>query len=511
MNTFALPRTLIIFAVVIPVALVLGYVLASPEELTSIAVVGLVLLVLCIPLLLKWHYPILLFSWNAGLIIFLLPGQPGLWMLMAGVSLGLTILAYLLNKQSGFQILPSITFPLMFLVLVVLVTGKLTGGIGLRSLGGESFGGKKLVFIFAAIVGYFAISGRRIFPHNIGRYTGLYFLSALTTALPNLIYMAGPGLWWLFMFFPSDMAMSQAMDDFASVAGSVTFSRLSGLAFAGFGVYSFMLMRYGISGILQLNRWWRPLLFLVVVSLSTLGGFRSVLVMFALTFMVQFYFEGLFRTRFLLVLILGVVLGGSFLVMFAERLPLSVQRSLSILPIKIDPVARYNAEASVEWRVEMWKVLLPQVPQYLILGKGYAIDPTDMYLVGESVRRGLAKDYEVSLLAGDYHNGPLSVIIPFGIFGMAAFIWLLAAGVRVLYRNYRFSDPALQKVNTFLLSYFVGRSVFFFVGFGSLHSDLSLFLGTLGLSVALNGVRNERSAPVAVPAQAEMLPAPVPS
>jgi len=164
-----------------------------------------------------------------------------------------------------------------------------------------------------------------------------------------------------------------------------------------------------------------------------------------------------------------------------------------------------SARISTEWRVEMWKVLLPQVPQYLILGKGYAIDPTDMYLVGESVRRGLAKDYEVSLLAGDYHNGPLSVIIPFGIFGMAAFIWLLAAGVRVLYRNYRFSDPALQKVNTFLLSYFVGRSVFFFVGFGSLHSDLSLFLGTLGLSVALNGVRNERSAPVAVPVLAAVV------
>jgi len=28
-------------------------------------------------------------------------------------------------------------------------------------------------------------------------------------------------------------------------------------------------------------------------------------------------------------------------------------------------------------------------------------------------------------LAGDYHNGPLSVIIPFGVFGVIAFVWFL--------------------------------------------------------------------------------------
>lgn len=504
MNTFALPRTLIVFAVIIPLALALGYVLASPDEFTSWAFVGLVLLILATPLVLRWHYPILVFSWNAGLTVFFLPGQPALWMVMAGASLGLTILAYLMNKQAGFQNVPSITLPLLFLMLVILITAKLTGGIGLRSLGGGSYGGRKLVFILVAILGYFALSSRRISTHNIERYTGLYFLSTLTTVVPNLIYMAGPGLWWLFMFFPADMAMNQAMDDFASLPGSVAFSRLSGLAFAGFAVYSFMLMRYGITGILQFNRWWRTLLFFIVVSLSTLGGFRSVLIMFGLTFLVQFYFEGLFRSRLLLVLLLGLTMIGSFLAVFAEKLPLSVQRTLSIFPVKIDPVARYNAEASVEWRLEMWQVLLPEVPKYFFLGKGYAIDPTDLYFATESVRRGLAHDYEGALVAGDYHNGPLSIMIPFGIFGLLGFSWLILAGIHLLYRNYRYGEPAFRKTNTFLLSFFIGRAVFFFVGFGSLHSDLSLFLGALGLSVALNGIRNKKwlslaNAPVELP------------
>jgi hypothetical protein len=90
-------------------------------------------------------------------------------------------------------------------------------------------------------------------------------------------------------------------------------------------------------------------------------------------------------------------------------------------------------------------------------------------------------------LVGDYHNGPLSVLLPFGMFGAIAFIWLLVAGVRVLYHNYKFGDPDYQNINTFLFGYFVAKVIFFMAVFGSLHSDLPMFLGLLGLSISLNG------------------------
>ncbi len=98
----------------------------------------------------------------------------------------------------------------------------------------------------------------------------------------------------------------------------------------------------------------------------------------------------------------------------------------------------------------------------------------------------MAKGFEGAIVSGDYHSGPLSILIPFGIFGLIAFVWFLAAGLRVLYRNYRYGDPSLTKLNTLLLSYFATHVVFYFVGFGSLHSDLALFTGLIGLSVALN-------------------------
>src|SRR5437588_3583261 len=154
----ALPKSLIIFAICIPIALLVGYLLATPTEFLSFGVVGLVLLVLCIPLLLRWHHPGLIVGWNANISVFFLPGQPTLWMVLAAMSLLLTVLACVMNKELQFQSVPSITWPLLFLVLVVVVTAKMTGGIGLRTLGAETYGGKKFYFILGSVIGYFAIS-----------------------------------------------------------------------------------------------------------------------------------------------------------------------------------------------------------------------------------------------------------------------------------------------------------------------------------------------------------------
>jgi hypothetical protein len=67
------------------------------------------------------------------------------------------------------------------------------------------------------------------------------------------------------------------------------------------------------------------------------------------------------------------------------------------------------------------------------------------------------------------------------------FIWLLVAGCRVLYRNYKYGDASLKTINAFLLAMFVSRIIMFFAIFGALNSDMLMFCGLLGLSVSLNG------------------------
>src|SRR2546429_383070 len=299
-NPVALPKSLIIFAICIPIALLVGYLLATPTEYLSLGLVVLILLGLSIPLFLRWHHPMLIFAWNTNLTVFFLPGQPSLWMVAAALSLFLTILACVMERQIAFQNVRSITWPLLFLVGVILVTAKLTGGIGVRSFGAETYGGKKFFFVLGAIIGYFALSSRPIPIQKAQRYTGLFFLSGLTAAVSNLIYLAGPSFYFLFLFFSVDNALSQAMEDFSSVASSVHFGRVQGVTVAAMAGFYFMLSRYGIRGVLDLVKPWRWIFLLICLALSLLGGFRSAVVLLALICVGQFYFERLFRTRLLL-------------------------------------------------------------------------------------------------------------------------------------------------------------------------------------------------------------------
>ena len=138
----------------------------------------------------------------------------------------------------------------------------------------------------------------------------------------------------------------------------------------------------------------------------------------------------------------------------------------------------------------MWSVLLPQVPKYVWLGKGLSISRSEIDLVAEMSRRNRVSSQELSMLAGDYHNGPLSVIIPFGIWGAVGFCWFVVVGIRALYLNYQHGDEKLKKFNRFLLAYFIARLIVFCCVFGSFYSDLTIFTGILGLSISLNdGIR----------------------
>jgi O-antigen ligase len=197
--------------------------------------------------------------------------------------------------------------------------------------------------------------------------------------------------------------------------------------------------------------------------------------------------EGLHRTRLLIVLLVAGLLGSVLLIPFANKLPLSMQRTLAILPLDLHPAVRLDAAGSTEWRIQMWRVLWPEIPKYCWVGKGFTASATDYYLANQSVMRGLSQDFEGALIAGDYHNGPLSLIIPFGIWGALAFLFLIGAGLRVLWNNYRHGDPTLRKVNTFLLASFIAKTIMFLAVYGAISMDFVAFAGLLAMSIALNG------------------------
>jgi hypothetical protein len=211
-------------------------------------------------------------------------------------------------------------------------------------------------------------------------------------------------------------------------------------------------------------------------------------ILVGLVLILVFCFEGLIRSRLMPIMVLGLLLAGGLTVGFSDKLPGPFQRCLTILPLKLNPDVRLNAEASTNWRLQIWESLLPQIPRYLLLGKGLGIDSNDLNsyqdLGNDQVGGEVGGGFTV---AGDYHNGPLSLIIPFGIWGCIAFLWFLVAGLKVMWANYKYGDPDLRRINVFLLSYFIAKIVVFFFVFGGFYLDMFGFAGVVGLAVSLNG------------------------
>jgi hypothetical protein len=507
-NSVILPRKLLILAILLPLATVVGYQLATPQSLTTIGLIGVMLLTLCIPLLIKWHHPMLIFAWNAGINLAFLPGSPQVWIIFSGFGFFFSILDRLLTKQPTFQRVPSLVWPLFFLVLVIVLTAALSGGVALHSMGNDMYGGKRYLFVLFSILGFFALIGRRIPVEKANRYVGLFLLSGLTWMLPNLIYPF-PSLYFLYAIVPADYAVTQAMSD---ISRGAIIMRLNGLGFAGGFLFYYLCMRFGVRGIVDLSKPWRLIAFCAVLFVALFGGFRSILVMAFLIFMIQFLIEKLYRTRITLAFCIVAVLLGAFLATFSQKLPLPVQRSLSIVPgLEIDPVAKYDAVATTEWRLQMWQLLLPEIPRYFWLGKGYMMDPTEFYLMNEAVKRGLAQDIDATMLTGGYHSGPLTLIIHLGVFGVIAFGWFVIAALSALYKNYKYGDERLRQINIFLLSYFIMRLLYFLIFYGHFAEDLFIFTGIAGLSVSLNGgiCKNPQGQVLPVTTFPESLPVPL--
>jgi hypothetical protein len=494
-NGINIPKSHLIMGLSLPLAVLLGYFVAEPMELGSMAVVVFVLVVLSIPLLMKWYYPCLVLTWNAAICPAFLPGRPGLWALLAFGGLVFAIVGRAVNPDARFVVEPTIIKPLLALTIVVVATGLLTGGFGLRTMGSGQYGGKKYFYFLAAVAGYFVFTSRRIPPQRAGLYMAMYFLSGLTFALVALGSFGGAKFDFLWWFLSPDIELRQvSLEGPASPFAPV--ARPSELSAVGAAIYGYLLARFGVRGVLDLSRPWLPALFVLSFVAGALSGFRSFVLVGGFTFAVLFCLEGLHRTRYLGALLGAALLAGAIVLPQADKLPLMAQRALCFLPGKFDFMARESASASVDWRVGMWKDVLPEVPKYLFRGKGWGIAAREYFTAVET--RDATDPLAGTMLAGDYHNGPLSILIPFGLYGGIAFLWFLVAGLRVLHRNWKFGDPSLRTINALLLAAFASKAVFFLTLFGSLHSDIAVFVGAVGLSVALNG-------PGAVPAQAEQL------
>jgi hypothetical protein len=475
-------RTFAIYGVCCILAIVLGVLMTNPMTYTSLGFVAVLCSVMLIPILIRWHHPLMIFCWTAPFMAFFVKGDPKFSLVLITISLTISIIERALNQRRFIDV-PRLTWPLLALIAVVAFTAKMTGGIGLKAFGSDVIGGKKYIFLIAGILGYFALSARRIPPEKAQRYVAFFFLGGAISCIGDFAAITPGFIRPIYWFIPPFTSYDPGSFDVGT-------TRLVGTSWGAVAVINALIARYGIRGIFLSGKIWRPAVFFIALGLVFLGGFRSALIMVAMTVALQFFLEGMHRTRLMPFFIILALAGMAAAFPVASKLPFTFQRTLAFLPesvIHLSTDSRIAAQDSTNWRLDMWQALLPQIPKHLLLGKGYTITSEDFAAMGADSAIHSADAGEQGLaISSDYHSGPLSVILPFGIWGVIAFLWFMYTSMQVVYRNYRYGDPALQTINTFLFTSYVVMVFSFFLIAGGLADGMLGFCGMLGLSVSLN-------------------------
>ena len=194
----------------------------------------------------------------------------------------------------------------------------------------------------------------------------------------------------------------------------------------------------GSSVLLYLYSWYRPSSTLnpmrvgrfffsaLSVFLILKSGYRTMLFSAGLFFALSTYFRngisGLFKTLFIIVPLIGLLLFAQSFV----ALPAPIQRTLSFLPGEWDQDAVQRADDSTEWRLDMWKKVWGS-NKYIKnwwLGDGCGVsrirlkESSMIPNTGENAKENL-------MIFGAYHSLPLSAIHTVGYVGFAMFLVLL--------------------------------------------------------------------------------------
>src|SRR6267143_3518628 len=97
-NVDSILRSLTIYAICIPLAVFVGYQLPSVFlDRGSFVTVTVVLSLLCLPLLIRFHHPLMLLSWNMGAVLFFLNGRPQVWFATIAISFAISFTQRILN------------------------------------------------------------------------------------------------------------------------------------------------------------------------------------------------------------------------------------------------------------------------------------------------------------------------------------------------------------------------------------------------------------------------------
>lgn len=400
----------------------------------------------------------------------IIPGLPQGMMLFDVMVMFMTALIigqHAITKKKVVQWGPSHRAAIFFLAVVLVTIAA--RGIGIRFLGSSLWGGFPYINLITYIL-FYLTCGHVVFQEKqMKRAMILMLLFSLIPVFAQILFFASGGA----IYQQYAFVKAYATGLLGTLEGMESGGQTARLYFQGFGMslLFFALAFFSFEGRKKLLL---VLCILLALGISLLSGFRNVIL-------------GIMGTLFLFIMLtypkkripVTIAVGLSFvtflvaLTPFIPSLPGGVQRSLSFVPwYDIPYEVRYEAEVSLEWRFDIWDMAWDEVPDYLVVGKGFAFNKSllDAYTVRYNTRIN-------AFIAHNYHSGPLSLLLDLGLAGLITGTLLLLFVVIDAYRGYEDfrnkASPFIFRLYTVLLAYMIYLVLAFYIIYGDARSTIA--------------------------------------
>lgn len=308
-------------------------------------------------------------------------------------------------------------------------------GLGLNVLE-DYYGGKGYVLFFQALLAYLCLSSLKTTSNELGKVLQwAVFLAIIFTLISTAKGILSPN---------SAGANPAAAAVSASAASEDT--RQSTFLQISLLVVQLLIINYSVWQMIK-RPWWGVLLLLGTIGVL-FSGYRSFIAQLLLLF---FTISLIYKRWFFCILV--PIFGMLLLLLLSSAgmlhsFPYGIQRTLSALPfLDVSMQARVNAEASMNWRFEMWEWALDDREHFIqdrVFGDGFSRDISIVKANLYEEAYNLSQDQTSFAWNGLWHSGPISTIQTLGYVGLSLYLILSVIGmtyawiVSRIYRTHKY-------------------------------------------------------------------------
>lgn len=364
------------------------------------------------------------------------------------------------KRPFSFQRSPDLWMILFALNMAMIMMVR---GSGFAIFGGSVYGGTAYLSMFLSISFYFLAVRIRLSDRYVRVLLWMLLAGALIPPIvQGAVVFLPAGAGWMEKFVAVNAEAVQREQ--LSESGIVRWSTLAPVAYALVPV-AYVLCRRKDS---------RFVLIALAFVLVGMTGFRSrIFQIGALVFFAGLIFSKN-RKKTLVLWILAGLAVFCLLMITAPILPRAVQRGISFIPfVPVDADIAERAALSSTWRFELWRdYCIPNVPKYLIIGRGIAHDIAQFAWL----RSSWYGSSEFFYYMGRYHSGPLTLLLDLGLPGAVGFtlffLYTVKDGWTTVRRSASKQDTLIARYYIYLTLLMSFEVFYYYFIFGDVRSGL---------------------------------------